>query len=268
MLGRTLKMAFWVAYDHIGKLILANILWFLAFAVPGSVGLTGLTAGDGFIRVLVGIPLTLLSAGVILPVMTAGLAHMVKVLIDRRDGALSDMFRGIGLYWKQATGAGILYLFVVVSFATSAWFYATRLRDSLPWLGYGISAVAAWAFLFALLAGLLLMPALVQKKSGALGSLKLAALLVLANPLFAIGLGIQFAAWTLLSLVVAPLAPLLYGSLAVVLVSSAYEMLARKYAAAEAGPDDRPQKGGWPPKDEEDDYLNRGFRDAIFPWKG
>ena len=42
MLGRTLKMAFWVTYDHIGKLILANLMWSLVVFVPGLLGVTAL----------------------------------------------------------------------------------------------------------------------------------------------------------------------------------------------------------------------------------
>jgi hypothetical protein len=42
-------------------------------------------------------------------------------------------------------------------------------------------------------------------------------------------------------------------------------MLARKYASTDAGDPASP-----PPylSDDEDDYLNRGFRDFLFPWKG
>ncbi len=268
MLGRTLKMAFWVTYDHIGKLILANLLWFLAVAVPASLGWTAVIAGDPFIRTVVGIPLLVLAFGIVLPVMTAGLAHMAAVLIERKDGSLGDFFRGIKLYGARATGLGLLGLFAAVSLLTSAGFYPSRLAGRLAWLGYGISAVALWALIFLGLVALLAMPALVQKKGGVFSTLKLSALLVLANPFFCLGLAVQWVAWTLVSLVVAPVMPLLYGSLAVVLVSSAYELLARKYAAVADGAVDPTGPRPAPLKDEEDDYLNRGVRDFFFPWKG
>lgn len=270
MLGRTLKMAFWVTYDHLGKLILANIVWFMVFAVPGSLGLTALGSGDRGLQIFIGLPLVVLAVGVLLPVVTAGLAHMVKVLIDTRDGAIGDLFRGIRLYGWRAAGIGLASLALVAALSTSAWFYAIRLGASVPWLGYAISAGALWCLLFLLLADLMVMPALVQKKAGVWTSLKLAGLLVLANPFFIIGLAIQFTIFTAVSLAICAVVPILYGSVAVVLVSSAYEMLARKYAgvdAAEALAPGAPARR-WPPKDEEDDYLNRGLRDAIFPWKG
>lgn len=267
MLGRTLKMAFWVTYDHVGKLILANIVWFLAVAVPGMVAWAAFVAGDASMRLLVALPFGVFALGVALPAASAGLAHMVKVLIDTRDGALGDMFRGIRAYGLRASGMGCLFLFALSSLTSSAWFYASRLRDSLPWLGYGLSALAVWALVAALLAGMYMMPALVQKKAGVLATMKLAGLLVLANPLFSVGLAIQLVALTAVALVLSPVLPLLYGAVATVLVSSAYEMLARKYAAAEAI-----VKGAAPDsvaaKDEQDDYLNRGVRDFLFPWKG
>ena len=269
MLGRTLKMAFWVTYDHIGKLILANIVWFLAFAAPGSVGWVAFRAGDAGVRLLVAWPLLIFSMGIVLPVMTAGLAHMIKVLIDKRDGSIGDMFRGIRMYWRRAAAIGLAYLFGSASLATSAWFYAAKLHGSLPWLGYGISAVALWALVFVLLSALLVMPALVQKKERAVATVKLAALLALANPLFTAGLAVQVVGFTILAVVVTPLVPLVYGAVVVVLVSSAYELLARKYASAGMPGGPLEALGGTRPvTDEEDDYLNRGFRDFLFPWKG
>lgn len=251
MLGRALKMAFWVTYDHVGKLILANIVWFLGVAVPAAAGWAALGVSPAVALLLFAV-----SLGVVHPALTVGIAHMVKTLIETRDGSLGDMFRGIRLYGRRAAAIGLLYLLGIVSLTTSMWFYAAKLRDSLPWLGFGLSALAAWALVFALLTALMVVPALVQKKAGALATVKLAAALVLANPFFALGLAAQVLGFTVVSVVFTPLVPLLYGSAVVVLITSAYEMLARKYAADEA------------PSDEDDDYLNRGFRDFLFPWKG
>jgi len=69
---------------------------------------------------------------------------------------------------------------------------------------------------------------------------------------------VHWAALLVLAVVMLPVFFGLYGALCVVLSSCAYEMLHRKYAAGEAAPR----------KDEDDDYLNRGFRDFLFPWKG
>ena len=300
MLRRALKMAFWVTYDHLGKLILASIVWTLIVCPPGVAAMAGVEVGKlAFPRLLhmafeneraahalktilsipldmylfLGILAALLYTSVALAIASAGLAYMAKGLIDNKDGALGDMFRGIRLYRGKAAGLGLAYLFAACCFGASTWFYANKLRDSAPWLGYLLSGLALWALLFLLLTALFAAPALVQKKSGILGALKLAALLVLDNPLFSIGLGIQLLAITAVAFIVTPLFFFLYGGVAVVLASCAYEMLARKYAliaeAEEKGLERKPRTPLFTPEDdEEDDYLNRGMRDFLFPWKG
>ena len=264
MLTRSLRMAFWVTYDHLGKLMLASLLWSLLVSVPAFVAASALATGDPGIRFIVGVPALILAFGVVLPVMSAGLAHMAKELIDTKDGSISDMFRGMRVYWRRAIGIGASYLIGLTCLTTSTWFYASKLRDSVPWLGYGISALSLWCLV-------LVMPTLVQKKVNVLGTLKLTCLLVLDNPLLTLGIAAQVVAITVTSLILMPVLFLLYGGVVIVLVSSAYELLARKYAALE------PAAGGYVTasgrraaavEDEEDDYLNRGFRDFLFPWKG
>ena len=52
-----------------------------------------------------------------------------------------------------------------------------------------------------------------------------------------------------------PLFIFIYGGAVLVLLSSAYELLSRKYDHIASN-------------DAADDYLNRGLRDFLFPWKG
>ena len=277
MLNRTLKMAFWVLYDHLGKLILANVVWALAILAPGVVGATAFMTGDPGLMLVVGAPMIVFVAAVVAPVMTVGLAYMAKGLIDTRDGSFLDLFRGVKLYWRRAVGVGFAYLLAAVCLPVSVWFYATKLRETAPWLGYAISALALWCILFVGFMAMIVLPALVQKKDGVLGTLKLTALLVLDNPLFCVGLAIQFLVVAGIS-VIPPVFVFLSGAMAVVLASSAYEMLARKYALAQMNQEgdaatDRPinvisKDGVFVYDDSKDDYLNRGFRDFLFPWKG
>jgi len=267
MLARAMKMAFWITYDHLGKFLVVGLLWSVALFVPGWIALVGLFSGEPGVRAIIGIPAALAAFGIILPVPSAGLAYFIKVLIDERDGSIGDFFRGITLYAVRAVAIGLFFVFAAASLGTSTWFYAAKLRDTAPWLGYAISGLALWCLLFAALMGLLVLPALVQKKAGIYETLKLTALLVLGNPLFSLGLAFQVLTLTAVCLAIFPVFIFLYGPGFAALTGSAYEMLARKYAAraAETGArQDRPPY----PSDEEDDYLNRGFRDFLFPWKG
>ena len=273
-----------MTYDHLGKLILANLVWSLALILPGVLGLAALNSGEPTLGLMIGVPMALLVLGALLPVMSAGLAHMAKELIDTRDGSLRDLFAGIRLYWRRAIGVGFSFVLATVTLSVSVWFYATKLRDVAPWVGYAISGLALWCLAFVMLMAMLVLPALVQKKAPLVATLKLSALLVVDNPLFCIGLAIQFIALAGLSLI-PPVFFLFSGSLAMVLASSAYEELARKYArlgAAKRGEDTAGAELGLgkahlrgPSRqdplladEEEDDYLNRGFRDFLFPWKG
>jgi hypothetical protein len=115
---------------------------------------------------------------------------------------------------------------------------------------------------------------MVHRNLGPAGAIRLAAALVLDNPLFFAGM----AAHSALIAAAAVLVPVLLACFAlaplVVLQCAAYEMLSRRYAAVEAAR----AGGGLAPgrhgpvrvdfDDANDDYLNRGFRDLIFPWKG
>jgi uncharacterized membrane protein YesL len=290
MLGRTLKMTFWVMYDHLGKLVLANLVWAAAVTLPGSFAYAALAPLlAGFARqsvspesvapaVWVGLPLAVITLGIVLPVVSVGLAEMARELIDTRDGSLKTMFSGMRRYGLRAVGLGLAYLFLGTAMATSVWFYPTHLTGSAKWLGILLGAVAGWALLFLLLTALLSLPALVQKKGGAWTTAKLAALLVFDNTFFVLALGIALVVWTF-ALAVPPMLFFFYGAVAVVMVCSAYELLARKYAAVALDPKTAQARGHMTRlsveadasrilTDAEDDYLNRGVRDALFPWKG
>jgi len=271
-------MAFWVTYDHAGKLLLANLVASIAVAVPAMLGVAAFMTHDMVLIVAVAAPMLALAWCVAMPVAAAGLAHMVKELIDTRDGAVRTMFDGMRLYWRRAIALGTIYGAAVLTLTTSVWFYATKLRDTAPWLGYAVSTVALWCLAFVALTALLLMPALVQKRAGIPATLKLTALLVLDNLLFVIGLALTILALGA-TVLVPPVFFFCYAGLAIVIVSCAYELLARKYEAVLSGPQPGAKathigpvsaaRDGTRPlaQDERDDYLNRGFRDFLFPWK-
>jgi len=255
MLARTLKMTFWVAYDHLGKLILASTVCSATLGGVLCLAYAAIVADWGAPGVVIALGLLVLTAGGLAPALAAGLAHLAKTLVDERDGAFGDFLGGCRLYWPRAAALGALQLLVFLLLATSVWFYASMVGRSVPWLGYAISGFALWCLLFACATALLLMPSLVQKKDGVLATLKLSALLVLDNPLFCLGLMLQAAAAGLVSVVVTPVLFFIYPAAVMTLATCAYEQLAVKY-------------DGEVRNEEEDDYLNRGFRDFLFPWKG
>lgn len=269
MWPRTLKMAFWLGYDHLGKLVVSNVLamavWFPMALVAYGFGRSGFMLGAGVAVVV---------AVVVWMVAAAGMAFMIKEWIDTRDGSLRGFFTGIRHFGKRAAALALLYCALAFVLLLNVWFYASRVGPSVPWLGYGMSALALWALAALALTAVLAVPALVQKQAGVWPTLKLTVLLVLDNPLFCVLLALH-----LVTMVAACAAPpvLVFFSLGpqVALASAGYEMLARKYAALEAqrvAQAEGRRARTWPEclaaMDAGDDYLCRGFQDLLFPWKG
>lgn len=252
-------MWFWICYDHLGKLILVNVFCVLMLAVPAGVLAGGLNAGDPAVALLVGGAAYLAAAGVLGPVLLTGCLAMAREIIDERGAGVGAFFHGIRRHGVRAAAMGVAYALAVACLVASAWFYPARLGGDLPWLGYGLGALACWVLGFVALTVPMAFAALVFRRGGLRASLRLGGLLTAANPgmALAVALGTALAA-------VAALAPpvLLLFSLAPVAVgwAAAYEVLARRYAALEAG-------GTAPLRDAEDDFLNRGWRDLLFPWK-
>ncbi len=274
-------MAFWLLYDHLGKFLVASTVWSLSWFLPVLLGLAAfrLPAGSG--GGLVGFPLCFVGFFIILPAVTSGLADMAKEFIETRDGSLTTFFRGVRTHGLRSVGLAVFYLLVLVTIGLSVWFYAAKLQGNLRWIGYGISALAMWFFLFVGMTLLVAVPALVQKKAGVFSIFKLAGLLTLDNLFVVIVLWVNILGLTVVAVVVPPIFIFLYGGMVVALMCSFYELLSRKYAAIETrmeGRDGLKKSGSrrvftpeeWREifQDDRDDYLNRGFRDFLFPWKG
>ena len=94
-------MAFWVTYDHAGKLLLANLVVSVSVALPLMFGAAAYMTHDAVLITLFAAPLLFLAFCAVMPVMAAGMAHMVKEIIDTHDGSLRTLFEGIRLYWRR-----------------------------------------------------------------------------------------------------------------------------------------------------------------------
>jgi len=239
------------------------MIWGILVVTPAAFGISALLSSDPGVRMLMGLPATLFCILVPLPIVSVGMLHMARELIDTRDGSVRAMFFGMHLYAWRAFRLGALGAVVLTALTFSAWYYAAQLAASVPLLGYGLSILALWVAVFVALTIPFAFAALVQKREGVIASIKLGALLVLDNPVLAVGLAIQLAALALVSLAAPPVMFFLFGSMAAVLISSAYEMLSRKYERIRGERSETLKEEA-----ETDDYLNRGFRDFLFPWKG
>ena len=259
MLGRSLKMAFWIFHDHLGLLLIVNFMWAIAVAAPIAIALPPLFAGDFALAFVIGAPAIYVALFLLNPVLGVGIAQLTKTFIDTRDGALTNFFDGIRLYGIRAALLGLCYAIATTALGTSTWFYASKLQSTMPFLGYAISALALWCLTMLALMSLFALPALVQRKTGVFATIRLTALLALANPLLTLGIALQCLMLTIITAVLLPLFFFGFGAVLICIQSAAYELLSRKYAATDpAAPT---------ADDADDDYLNRGFRDLFFPWR-
>ena len=259
MLGRSLKMAFWIFHDHLGLLLIVNFIWAIGVAAPIAIALPPLFAGDFALAFVVGAPALYIALFLLNPVIGVGIAQLVKTFIDTRDGTISDFFNGIRCYGLRAALFGLCYAIATTALVTSTWFYASKLQSTVPFVGYAISALALWCLSMLGLMSLFALPALVQRKTGVFTTIRLTALLALANPLLALGIALQCIMLFIVTAILLPLFFFGFGAAIVCIQSAAYELLSRKYAAK-----DNPAVIA---DDPNDDYLNRGLRDLFFPWK-
>ena len=123
MLSRTLKMALWVAYDHLGKLIVVNliasgmcVLPVIAVSVAAS-RLSGAALTAVLAAACVVAFLACFSCG-------AALACMIRVLIETRDGSVGRFFAGLRGFALRGAALGLCYLFGGLCLLSSVWFYA------------------------------------------------------------------------------------------------------------------------------------------------
>lgn len=269
MLARAIKMTFWVLYDHLGKLVLVNI--FCAGMILTPLGIAhallrqGLPAGS----LVTAIILCIIAFGVVLPMVYAGLVFMVKELIERHDGSIKTFFAGIIHLGPRAILLAAIYVMMFACLLSSIWFYAFRLGGIAPLLGYGLSALALWIMCFLLLTATIALPALAYKNTNPFAALKMAALLTLDNPMYTVGLLVNVLVLSGLA-IMPPIFVFFSFAPIAALQASAYEILSRKYAAIKA----QAEQGVAAGKtikidfgDDDDEYLCRGIRDILFPWK-
>ena len=94
MFFRTLKMTFWVTYDHLGKFLVANVLAMTVLSLPIVAASTLLSEKKGTVHALVAVALLAVASAMAVPVLFAGIAHMTKEFIETRDGSLRTMIHG------------------------------------------------------------------------------------------------------------------------------------------------------------------------------
>ena len=253
MIHRALKMAFWVTYDHLGTLVIWNALGIgllvalgiLSASLPGYLGLPVLAA----------------DVAIVLPALLAVLGHVGRNLIERREAGLSTLVEGARFALPGAV-VGLEFSALIALSLLGVYYYLVVIGRPTPIYGYALAAVCFWAAVCFAAAYFFALPAVAQRRAGALAAVKTGFLLAVDNPLFTAAMLLH--AGALLALALMPPVLLLFSFAPLAMLqSAAYEILARKYAAPLVN-----GKRVIDYRDAEDDLLNRGLRDFFFPWKG
>lgn len=151
ILGRTYRRFFWDTYDHLGILILANLMW-LACSLPV----------------------------VTMPAATAALFHIGRKIYDRERVSPGDFAIGFRLHFLPASKAGLFSAAAFLALWVNIDFYShLRGRAEIP--GLVFAAALMWVAAFLLLMHVHLFPVIVSGERSLIRALRTSALLTLDN---------------------------------------------------------------------------------------
>lgn len=221
---RTLIRTFKLSYEHIGKVMLSNLVWFaVAFGPMLAFSYLPFLQSDAVFLIAI-------IAGFVTIGGATGAVHyrMNRVLLGE-ETALKDMWEGFRLYWLRGTilfALGVLGSLILVF---NIWF-----SQSYPVTWFMIlSGLWVWGMIFWIALHQFVFPFLINQDRGVFQTLKRAALIILANPLPTMLMLVFSIIVVALSLLFA--APLLIfvASFLALLQNSFYHELMAKYEMVE-----------------------------------
>jgi len=261
-MGRVLRDSFWISYDHLGKLFMANAIWFsLSFgAIILAASIARYTGWSQSARSLI------LASGfaaslVTVPSVSAGMIHFTSLLVQKKDAEIKDLFQGMRRNSGRSVALSLLATVVWAVLAANIMFYARVIGPRNFWLGVILGGMAIWMFAFYNVMLVYFAPLTVHRTAGPLGTFKLAALLTVDN--LRLSSGLYLSVWVIILLACLTGVGIIFlmAGLSGVLVNVGYGELARRYERKHR------EKAGLEPLEEEDQYAGRGLRDILKPWE-
>jgi uncharacterized membrane protein YesL len=211
LLAPAFRRALWRTYDHIGLLIVLNLIW-------------------------IGLMVPVVTA----PAATAALFETARRIARREPVSVRgyfDAFRRLfvpSLLLGVFSAAAAFLLWIAIDFYS-------HLGGAMRYPGFLLAALLVWLGAFVALMHAHLLPVLVHGDRRVLTILKKSALLTLDNLLFSIGLLVQAAALAALCIVTGAGLFIIAGSLVAVLLVSGHRELLRKYRPDDPALDDPPE---------------------------
>lgn len=185
MLRRVLLGLFWDTYDHLGSVIVSNLLWFI-FNLPSFVVIVTIFSNlpnlKQFIFLL---PIPIL----ILPTTTAGLYHLSFQWILGKDVSFKEMFSGIKIYFKRSIILFLIQTFIITLAFINVAFYL-RLTKTLGFVSLIFTGLSFWIAIFLFLQSIYIFPIMVQRNFTVRKTFFSALYLLLDNLFFTIIIGL------------------------------------------------------------------------------
>lgn len=288
MFSQVLKQAFWDTYDHLGRLVLLNILLVLTLLPLGWAMLQGLAIGGADLALVPGVLLFVLGAAAICFLLgtpwLSGLLHFGHLVSEEKDPSVSAFATGWKACGKAVASSLGLILFVGSVLLLNAWFYlfSGMLPDGLAVVGGLLGGLCGWLTLTLAAIALHVLPLAARDRHPPLKALKLGALLTLKFPGATFLTLLFIVSLLILGTVLRFAGILIYGFfMPVVLMNSLHDVvvdvLQREEEAARIAEEGESAPRSWKEieeqeKDEEETRLrraryDRGFRDILRPWE-
>jgi len=220
VLGKILSNTFWNFYDHLGLMILVNIMAFIvmlpAFALPVVLWVMKEEPPQAWLSVA----LICLSTT---PLALAGLGFVSRRLVEEGEATWRDFFFGIRRLAYKAYLLFCLEAIVAAVVLANIAFYA-RMGQSSPWLALPLLGFAIWIFVLLVFSSQYSV-GLIAAGEGPLRAMKKAFRLVGTHPLVAAGLFLESACLAFLALVSIVGLPLFFLSAVFLLQAEAVRVL-------------------------------------------
>lgn len=198
-LRSTFRRFVWNAFDHLGLLVVANLIW-IALCLPV------LTA----------------------PAATAALFHLGRIAASGGRPTIRDFFSGFRAHFVPSLKSAAFTLAAIVLVWVNVDFYS-HLGGRGAILGMILAAVILWAGVFAALMHVHLLPLIVSGERSLPTAIRKSALLVLDNPGFSVGIAAQALSVSALCVVTGAGLVLGLGSFLAVLLTTGHRELLKKY---------------------------------------
>lgn len=215
LLRSTFKRFFWNSYDHLGLLVLANLLW-VALSIPV----------------------------VTAPAATAALFHVARRIANQEDVSVRDFLAGFRLHFFPALKIGAFDAVTGVLLWINFDFYA-HLGGRAALVGALLAAAMIWIAAFLVFMHAHVFALVVEGERSLRVTLRRAALLTLDNPAFTFGITLQALSVATLCILTGIGLFLVLGSLAAVLLATGHRELLKKYfpESSDALEDDEETRG-------------------------